>query len=326
MAANVEGSGKEDQSVVDDETLMNLVQNYKVIYDKSSKSYKNRNSKKNAWEEIAKKLSMTVDECQRRYTTIRTRFSKYLKQHREAKKTGTGADDMPKIRQDYEYLRWLTVHIKHRVGTSNFTSEQEEIDLGDDGVEKSSQEDMLVDDQGSIHDVRSGSVLTDDTSCTSIDQDDETVKVHVKQKRSSSSDDSISSSSGKIKKKKLKDKLTNAEIDHEFFSTMSRINQAIQSEESTNKSVDDEDRLFCLSLVNQLKRMNPRDKSLVKIEILKAFHEVENNKSLPSDRSYFTTHPVPPHTYLPYYHPPQDYSPINHSHTSTGPTCTSNTD
>ena len=60
-------------SSVDDEMLMNHIQNYRVIYDKICKGYKNRTTIRNAWEEVAKKFSMSVDECQRRYNTIRTR-------------------------------------------------------------------------------------------------------------------------------------------------------------------------------------------------------------------------------------------------------------
>ena len=76
--------------------------------------------RKNAWKEVADNLGIEVDEAVRRYNSIRTNFSKYLKHHKKGKVSGTGKKDIPKIKQEYEYLRWLTVHIKHRNTTTNY--------------------------------------------------------------------------------------------------------------------------------------------------------------------------------------------------------------
>ena len=82
--------GKMAESTVEagvkDEMLMNHIQNYRAIYNKTCKGYKNRTTKRTAWEEVAKKFSISVNECQRCYNTIQTRYSKYLKQHRTARK------------------------------------------------------------------------------------------------------------------------------------------------------------------------------------------------------------------------------------------------
>ena len=83
---------------------------------------------------------------------------------------------------------------------------------------------------------------------------------------------------------------------------MFQINQAIKHENATKYGIgdDDDDKLFCLSLVKQLKNMNPQEKSQVKIDILKAFFPPMMQGS-----SHY-----PPY-YKPY-HPSQDYLSIAH--------------
>ena len=34
-------------------------------------------------------------------------------------KSGSGCNDLPELREEYDYLRWLVVHIKHRESTTN---------------------------------------------------------------------------------------------------------------------------------------------------------------------------------------------------------------
>ena len=50
----------------------------------------NVRKKKNAWKEVADKLGIEVDEAVRRYNSIRTNFSKYLKRQKKGKVSGTG--------------------------------------------------------------------------------------------------------------------------------------------------------------------------------------------------------------------------------------------
>ena len=110
---------------VDSETLMNCVQNYPVLYDKGSADYKIPLRKKNAWKEIAAKLGIDQTEAKTRYNSIRTNFSKYIRKLRDASRSGAGRNDLPEIKGEYEHLRWLLNHIKHRQGTSNFSRRPE---------------------------------------------------------------------------------------------------------------------------------------------------------------------------------------------------------
>eukprot|EP00112_Aurelia_sp_Birch-Aquarium-sp1_P013812 Seg295.1 transcript_id=Seg295.1/GoldUCD/mRNA.D3Y31 product="hypothetical protein" protein_id=Seg295.1/GoldUCD/D3Y31 len=46
-------------------------------------------------------------------------FSRYVKRLRSVR-SGSGRNDVPQLREDLEYLRWLVTHIRHRPSTTNF--------------------------------------------------------------------------------------------------------------------------------------------------------------------------------------------------------------
>ena len=60
-----------------------------------------------------------MDEAKRRYNTIRTRFSKYIRKLRSVR-SGSGRDAVPEIKGEFEHLRWLLTYKKHRQGSTNF--------------------------------------------------------------------------------------------------------------------------------------------------------------------------------------------------------------
>jgi hypothetical protein len=111
----------EDESTQNrDEILMSKVQEFRCIYDKKLKDYKDQRKKSNAWKEISQIMGMPVDNCIKRYNNIRTQFAKYLKSIKPA--SGSGRDSVV-LKPEYEYLRWLSCHIKHRETISNFSKE-----------------------------------------------------------------------------------------------------------------------------------------------------------------------------------------------------------
>ena len=76
-------------------TLMNCIQQYTVLYDKSKKDYKDQRRKKHIWREVSEKLGIAEVEAQTRYKTIQTKFSKYIKGMRG--KSGSGRNNLPKL-------------------------------------------------------------------------------------------------------------------------------------------------------------------------------------------------------------------------------------
>ena len=77
------------ENEIDNETLMNCVQDYSVIYDKMSKDYKIPLRKRNAWKEASTELGIDVEVAQKRYNNIRTTFSKYVRRMK-CVKSGSG--------------------------------------------------------------------------------------------------------------------------------------------------------------------------------------------------------------------------------------------
>ena len=221
----------EVETVVNNEILMNLIQNYRVIYNKTCREYRDVRKKKNVWKEVADKLGIEVDEAVRRYNSIRTNFSKYLKRQKKGKVSGTGKKDIPKIKEEYEYLRWLTVHIKHRNTTTNYVRRN----LLTEGVSDPEVDDDLcnADDQAdndehNIADDETDPVI-DDTKSASDEEDGE-VPARCK-----------SETKPKQPWAKVNKPPSSAELDKQFLHTMSNINKAISSEKT-----EDEDKLFCL--------------------------------------------------------------------------------
>ena len=101
---------------ISDESLMENIREYKAIYDRYCKAFKDRNLKRNAWVELEKKLEVPRDTLEKRYNSIRTAFGRYLKANKPA--SGSGRDSIT-IAAEYEHLRWLITYIKQRTATSS---------------------------------------------------------------------------------------------------------------------------------------------------------------------------------------------------------------
>ena len=96
--------------------LMEVVREYRVLYDKAAKGFRDINKKDNAWKDVGERLEMAPEEAKRRYTTERTKFVRYLSSLKPA--SGSGRDAVV-LEADKEHLRWLITHIEHRRTTTS---------------------------------------------------------------------------------------------------------------------------------------------------------------------------------------------------------------
>ena len=110
MAANDDFSFEN----IEEEAFMDKVREFPAIYDTSQAIYKNRTIKKNAWQEIAREFSTSVESVQLKYKTIRTRIGRYL---RTVRPSGSGTADFT-TDATYEPFKWLFGYIKHRATAS----------------------------------------------------------------------------------------------------------------------------------------------------------------------------------------------------------------
>ena len=70
-------------------------------------------------------------------------------------------------------------------------------------------------------------------------------------------------------------------MDHQFLKAMNGLHKRLdqQKNEADLRIEEDEDKYFCLSLVGQLKSLEPRLKSMAKLNIMKVFNDIEWSKA-----------------------------------------------
>ena len=303
MASN-EGTGPK----IDDEMLMNYVQNYRCIYDKTCVDYRKPQAKRNAWKSIAKSMDLpdgSHDLIKNRYTSIRTVFSKYVKSL--TIKSGSGRNELPNIKPEFEYLRWLIVHIKHRKGKSNLKSAKRRREIDDNesehdpvqehdemdyGNQKESDSDEESDQDSREHTISLVSEPADlvepeeqhspELGGPSASTPEERSKKSTKSKKTKSASSTPQSQTKRSSWSKGKKSPSAVDMDKEFMKTMNSLQKAIaESDRDTSKSEgqgneeNDEDRHYCLSLVGQLKKLEPQYKSLAKMQIMKVLNDIE---------------------------------------------------
>ena len=127
---------------------MALVREYRCIYDKACKDYKDITCKSNAWKEIAAKCALAGEQkdpkaLQQRYSNIRTTFGRYLGKLKAP--SGSGRDEIS-LKPQWEHLRWLITHIEHRntgpncnykslTTTSSIANEEEDCEVQQSDVD-----------------------------------------------------------------------------------------------------------------------------------------------------------------------------------------------
>ena len=293
---------------IDNETLMDCIHNYPAIYDKSCKDYKIPLRKKNAWKQVCMKLGMELEIAQKRYTSIRTMFSKYVK-HTKFLKSGSGREDVPEIRQDLKYLGWLKCRIKTRGSITNFQNKkrntstvlvseinsvcsrssdsEDEEDIGEQEVrnnahlmETDSQEDKK--ESNEFKPLESADKVDEsiESSAPSITPPPviEKPKASISSNLEAPETPMVPKKSKKNAWSKSQKSMHELEIDRQFISTMHNMNKAISNYSASSvaeKNALDNDEHFFLSLVGHLHALEPRYKTMAKIQIMKVFNDIE---------------------------------------------------
>nr|XP_054593402.1 transcription factor Adf-1-like [Nothobranchius furzeri] len=104
-----------------EERLAEEVRKYEHLYNPSLKNYKDAQVIYNSWKEIARILEMDVEQCMKKWRSMRDKFVRM-------KKTLKGTSGDPggkKVPAFYVLLSWLEPHIKHRPTSSNFKAPTE---------------------------------------------------------------------------------------------------------------------------------------------------------------------------------------------------------
>ncbi|XP_037045773.1 uncharacterized protein LOC119081133 [Bradysia coprophila] len=107
--------------------FINLIQNNRIIYDKSMKEFKNTRKKEEVWQNIANQSRMTVDNAKKRYASLRQKYSRE-KRSSELKRRYKTAVSRNWV--FYERLNFLDSFIQPR---STYTNDK--FDENDDDTE-----------------------------------------------------------------------------------------------------------------------------------------------------------------------------------------------
>ncbi|CAG9822206.1 unnamed protein product [Phaedon cochleariae] len=67
------------EKIVNDGQLIELVRQFSVLYDPKSREYKNSEVKSNAWKTIGEVMNASVAECEARWISLRTIYSRESK-------------------------------------------------------------------------------------------------------------------------------------------------------------------------------------------------------------------------------------------------------
>ncbi|XP_054602375.2 transcription factor Adf-1-like [Nothobranchius furzeri] len=104
-----------------EERLAEEVRKYEHLYNPSLKNYKDAQVIYNSWKEIARILEVDVEQCMKKWRSMRDKFVRMKKTLRG----NSGDPGGKKVPAFYVLLSWLEPHIKHRPTSSNFEAPTE---------------------------------------------------------------------------------------------------------------------------------------------------------------------------------------------------------
>lgn len=100
------------------ERLMEDIRQYPCIYDKYDKDYPDKIAKTNAWAAIAAKYGISPIDADKKYKTMRSSYTRYLKKKRNTPPGGKP----PPLPVAFVNLDWLASHIDHKETAVKYTA------------------------------------------------------------------------------------------------------------------------------------------------------------------------------------------------------------
>ena len=287
---------------VDTASFMEEIQQYECLYNKFSKNFKNRDMKENCWGKIAEKFAISKLEAQNKFKNTRTVYGRFLRKKKKIP-SGSGRDTVPTVPREFTNLEWLQSYINRRTTVSNFgrkSSQGSDIhesdeDLGDESFEF--EGDSTVD--GYREELSPEDTSTLDLEGTLTEERSKSRPDTPSTDGSSSTDNTDTASrtrnsSGKMKAKQQRPWSLHAkkqgkdEIDLALLKTANSIAEQVnKTSESDNRSqelnqLNCEDSFFCRSLIDRMKRFDPRERAFVRLGIEQLLLQMETqSQTLP---------------------------------------------
>ena len=96
-----------------DEKLVEAVHTFPCLWQVSAKSYKDARARENAWKQVASLVEETVEECMRRWKSLRDKFVRELKKVK-GKKSGDAGPAAVSSWSLFDTLLFLQDTVRHR--------------------------------------------------------------------------------------------------------------------------------------------------------------------------------------------------------------------
>ena len=327
------------------------VQKYDYLYNKFSDDYKNKFVRLNCWKKIGDKFGVDAAEAEKKYKNIRTSFCQYLRK-KKAIPSGSRREAVPPP-AEFANLEWLTNHISHIASIvtnmPSFSVDSDEEDEPDVEIEEENNiEHMVVNDEEFENpgtETESPESIPSPSTSDSPAQTEKqlsansalnTPKGCTKRKpRSARNNKSMGTCTTSKPKRPWSAngmKSSKEDVDLTLLKTATTLAEKVMQTSEPEKKrrleeIEDEDSLFCRCLAQRLKRLHPRTKGFVRLQIEQLMYPAvfAGQPALPTPNQPSLSHqptadyPMPTHSLYSQPHAAPDYASSDHTFSQQQP-------
>jgi hypothetical protein len=297
--------------------FMAEIQKHECLYNKFSREYRNSELRNECWQKVAEKFDMTPMMAEKKFRNIRTAYGRWLRKRR-TNPPRNGQDFIPFA---FENCEWLGMHIIHRDSTRSneiptstkpvdngsdddgspvTMSNIEFLNFGDynDSISPSHHSNDNKDNSQSetCHKVETKSTVEHNEVQTRHSSENVTIDpTNQGQQRASDGErpgQLISYNNDKSNTSQEAGTVEPSSNLQSLISTKDFVSDNIPPHNPKRKynELDDEDELYCRSLVLRLKRLTPQAKAYVRIQLEQLFYHAEYSGEIPNIGAAFGSH------------------------------------
>ncbi|XP_065194109.1 uncharacterized protein LOC135825298 [Sycon ciliatum] len=285
----------------DEQRFMECIRKHCVLYDRTCPEHRDCSSRNKAWTVVCMETGQPLNHVKKRYNTVRTRLSRYVK----AVSNGLGEGWMGSLTmpRELEHLHWLVVHIRQRKSTLRAerksdshkcaaSASEDDVDYGDVFPSAFSDEAPLQTSLTSPSSSSSSSTLSSPTwtnpqpGIGNLIAGGTKGTIVTKRMRHPQQQSTVPASTADVTSKRphASSKPSVVPLDPKTAAGWC--------------DMDDEDGLFCLSMVSHLKNLPPAQRSWARIKLQSVLHDAEFGSAVEPRFAVQTatlqSHPVSP--------------------------------
>ncbi|XP_065332831.1 transcription factor Adf-1-like isoform X1 [Cloeon dipterum] len=231
--------------------LINMVKEFPDLYDTRRPNYKDTVLKESIWTQIASNIGTPVQDVKTRWRSLRDRFTREKKAailSNSPDYTGKPFKPWPLV----EHMNFLWSFISHREGHGNLRSRK---------VPSTEYSAIKNESKGESQDENEDSMMYE-----WVVEDDQLAEDHSRLVETTLEEPSPSAEQSTSTRNTTKQRANKYD---------SGDDQQPLEKRRRSESAEDEDMLFCKSIVHTLHRLNPKQKAYAKLQILKVLYEAE---------------------------------------------------